>query len=321
MDSKRFVRYSFLIFCLLWIIILIADIIFIMHGKSICPTNACKVAETYVIGGKNIFQIAGIIFLTSLFILFFLYVKKNLAIFENLLYLSILSALSFDGVLIGYLYKMHTFCILCIAFAFSLILILTLFSIYVNKKNFILLGLGIWISSFIALNLLKFDVTTIKPPTINSSVMIHVKAKNKPDYRADLFVSLHCIHCFDVLYNLAKQKTFDNIEWRIHFLGGTKEDIMRISHILKDPNLNKDPFGTIIKFILAKKIKEIEPLEGVKRKLNESRKYFVYKGFAGIPVLIVRSGWYEIKVLGDKNIGRFLLEKGIVDKWYLIRAK
>ena len=321
MASKRFVIYSFLLFCLLWIIILMADIIFIMHGKSICPTNACKVAETYVIGGKNIFQIAGIIFLASLFILFFIYVKKNLTIFKNLLYLSILSALSFDGVLIGYLYKMQTFCVLCIAFALSLILILTLFSIYVNKKNFILFGLGIWISSFIALNLLKFDITTIKPPNLSSSVMVLVKAKNRPDYRADLFVSLHCIHCFDVLYNLSKQKTFDNIEWRIHFLGDSKRDIIRISHILKDPNLKKDPFGTIIKFILAKKIKEIEPLEEVKRKLDESRKYFVYQGFGGIPLLIVKSGWYEIKVMGDKQIGKFLLEKGLVDKWYLIQRK
>jgi len=321
MASKRFVMYSFLLFCLLWMIVLLADVIFIMHGKSICPTNACKVAETYVIGGKNIFQIAGIIFLTSLFILFFIYIKKNLTIFENLLYLCILSALSFDGVLIGYLYKMHTFCILCIAFALSLILIVTLFSFYVNKKNFILLGLAIWISSFIALNLLKFDVTTIKPPNLSSSVMLDVKAKNRPVYRADLFVSLHCIHCFDVLYNLSKQKTFDNIEWRIHFLGGTKEDIIRISNILKDPNLKKDPFGTIIKFILAKKIKEVEPLEGVKRKLDESRKYFVYQGFGGIPLLMVRTDWYKITVLGDKNIGRFLLEKGIVDKWYLIRTK
>ena len=69
MASKRFVMYSFLLFCLLWMIVLLADVIFIMYGKSICPTNACKVAETYVIGGKNIFQIAGIIFLASLFIL------------------------------------------------------------------------------------------------------------------------------------------------------------------------------------------------------------------------------------------------------------
>lgn len=234
----------------------------------------------------------------------------------------ILSAISFDGVLIGYLFKMETFCILCTVFAVSLFIVLILICLYLDKKNFfVLLGIGLWISSFSAINALKLDITTIKPPDIGSSVIINAKPKDKPEYHADLFVSLHCIHCIDVLYNLAKQKTFEKIEWNLYFLGSSKSDMLRIAHMLKDPNLKNDPFGTILKFALTKEIKDIEIPKEIKKKLDESNKYFIYKGFRGIPLLIVKTNWYETIVAGDKQIGKFLLEKGIVNKWYLIRAK
>ncbi len=136
--SNKFIKYSFFTLSLVWIAVLILDIYLSMHGKSVCPTSECKIAESYVIGGGYIFQIIGLLFYIGLSFFVFLFIsRKKLKLFENIIWLVILSAISFDGVLIGYLFKMETFCILCTVFAVSLFIVLILICLYLDKKNFL----------------------------------------------------------------------------------------------------------------------------------------------------------------------------------------
>ncbi len=318
--SKRFSKYAFLFLSIVGMGILLFDVYFSVHGKGVCPTSACKIASQYGVYGAITFPIIGSIFFGVVFFMFFFYSIKNIHIFEKLLWLTILSSLSFDGVLIGYLFKKHIFCLLCIGVFLSLLLLLILFSIYTEKIKLILLGIAIWSASFIGINFLKLDVF-IKSIDIRKSVMIDVPAKKEAKYRADLFVSLHCIHCLDVLYNLSKKKDFDFVEWKVHFLSGTKDDMIRISHMLKDKDIKKDPFGVILKYKLKKEVSKIDVPEFVKIKIEEARKFFEYNKFRGIPLLIMKTPEYEIRIIGDRTIGAYLIKQGLIDKWYLIKVR
>ncbi len=317
-SNSRILKFAFILLSLAASIFLFIDTFLSFYNLTICPTVACKIAENYLIFDSYILTSLGGIFFLSLVFVYFLYDKKK-GYYEFILWLLILSALAFDGVLVGYLFKTKTFCILCLAVASLILFCLISFSCISKNYKSILVGVFIWISSFSAINILnlKKDIKTI--PKLEDSVMIHVPAKKHARFYAHLFVSLHCIHCIDVLYNLSKKDGFDNIDWKIHFVGGSEQDYQKVAYMLKDPKIKTEPFKVIIKYILEQKLNKIKYDRDIEKKFKSANHYFKYMGFRGIPLLKVKFDIYDVIVLGDRNIGRFLLEKKIVDKWYLIK--
>ena len=315
--SSDVIKYSFIILCLAFLFVLGADAYFSFNEMALCPTQGCKIADSYVIGGGKLFPLFGVGFSIIVLVLFSLFSsKKRSSIFEYILWIMLLCALSFDGVLIGYLTKMHIFCILCLAVALSLLLFMTLFSLYTKRYYIILLGICIWISSFLGINFLKTG--PMGPPDIEKGVMFHLPSRQKTATNIDLFVSLHCFHCFDVVFNLAKAMPYNNVNWNIHFLDMSHNDMLKIAHMLKDKDIKKNPFGVILKYEEMKKLQEIKIPDFIKDRLKKSRNYFRYMGFHGVPLLIMRTPDVESIVIGDKSIGRFLLKQGIVKKWYIL---
>jgi len=305
--------------CTIFFILLTIHIYLSFNKSSICPTDGCKIAASYAVGGEKLFPVFGSIFFFIVLVIFWLYSKKRKSIFEYALWLLILCALSFDGVLIGYLVKINVFCALCISVASSFVLLLIFFSLYTEKYIFIGLGILIWISSFLGINFLKLNSPFMKPPDIKESVMIHIPAKGKVRFHADLFVSLHCIHCYDVLFNLAKAKPYEGIEWNVHFMDISYRDMSKISQMLRDKDLKKDPFGVILKYRAKKDVSEIKISKDIMKRLESAREFFKYRGFKGVPLLIVRTNTVEITIVGDRSIGGFLMKEGIVKGWYMLK--
>ena len=166
------------------------------------------------------------------------------------------------------------------------------------------------------LNLLKLENFT-KISDINNSVIVHVPSKNKTALRADLFVSLHCVHCYNVLFNLTKSN-LKKIDWNIHFLAVSHKDMLRIANMLRDKELEKNPFKVIIKYKDKEKLSEIRISKDIKMKLESARRFFRFRGFKGVPLLVVKGKSFEFTIVGDRSIGEFLLREGVIKKWYMV---
>lgn len=318
-DSKlKIAKFGFNFLLIIAVLTLFTDTFLSFYNISICPTEACKIAGNYLIFKPYILTLLGGLFFLLLFLNFWLYKKKK-GYYESIFWLLIFSALSFDGVLVGYLYKTKTFCLLCLGVASFILLSLIFISYILKNYRNIIVGVLIWLSSLSAVNILHLDKNVVLKPKLEDSVMIYIPAKQNTRFHADLFVSLHCIHCLDVLYNLAMKKEFENTEWKIHFVGGSEQDYMRVAYMLNDPKIKEDPFNVIVKYILQKKVDTIKYDKQIETKFKNANYYFSYMGFRGIPLLKMKFDIYDIMVLGDKDIGKFLMEKNIVDRWYLLK--
>ncbi len=320
MEHKKntILRYLLCLFALVSGLILLTDVYLMARGRGgLCSTSGCKVASTMLSIREPLLILAGACLYLFLFLLFFFEGRYEKKILSRISWLLIYASLAFDGVLIGHLIKTHTLCYLCISMAISLFLLLIFYSLYKSSPMALALGTAIWLSSLSATYILK--PISPPPPRMEKGIMIHIPSRGVAKFRANLFVSLHCIHCYHLLYNLAHLKKKNDVEWNIYFLASSPEDKERIAHMLADKDLKEHPFKVILKYRDMEKVGSIPIPPYVEKRLKATQLFFKWNRFQGVPLLIATSPSVKMTIMGVREIARFLLEEKIVKKWYFFR--
>ncbi len=317
-DKKKY-GYLLILSTLIFGLLLILDVYLTTHGREgLCSSSGCKVASSLINIRESFLILTGAALYLILFLLFFFQLRYPAKkILYHIPWLLLLGAISFDGVLIGFLIKTKTLCYLCLSMGASLFFVLALYSVYQKKILSFFLGIVIWTCSFSAIYLLKTQSVRI-PPMVEGR-MIHIFPTNGLKFRANLFISLHCIHCYHVLYNLAHLKRSHKVEWNIYFLAKSREDKLKIAHMLMDKEIKKYPFRVILKYRNMEKISPIPVPSYIDKRLKATQKFFMARGFEGVPVLIATTPSVEISIVGVTEIAKFLLQEKVVKKWYFFR--
>ena len=121
----------FLATAVLGALFIITELIFQSFGKSICPTEGCKVISQHSRFGDVSILLIGLVTFSALAVLSFLSQYRNRSSYERYINLILIVSLAAEGFFVGYqAFSIKTACVVClITFCFFLVLaILRLFS-------------------------------------------------------------------------------------------------------------------------------------------------------------------------------------------------
>lgn len=201
---KNLLRPSNLLY-LVGFLIVFAELIFNLQGKSLCHTEGCRIVESFVRGGEVILLLSGILLFGTLFVIS--YIKK----YEILHSLILISALSIEGYLVGFQsFIIKEFCLFCIV-VFSILVIASILRIMSGRKE-------------VAIAFISFGAIFI------TTFLVNPKLNEFPPSKYLLIYSKECPTCKEIVQYCKELKIpVDLIE--------AKE----IGGILKSLNINSVP--------------------------------------------------------------------------------
>lgn len=169
------------LFYLTGFLLVLAETILHIYGKSVCSTEGCKVVESFVKGGNLVLLISGLFLFGILFFISFHKFSEPLISFVEQVHSGILIvALSIEGYLLGFqTFIIKEFCVFCLT-VFGILFISSLFRVF-EKRFEVILGFAGFIS--------VFSMTYIINPEINQI----------PSDRYVLVYSKGCPHCEEVI--------------------------------------------------------------------------------------------------------------------------
>lgn len=196
-------RNKMFLFYILCVFFYLFEILFKINGSSLCSTSGCEVAsKSVVISEYFLLTLAGLFFLS---LAFFSFSKRATVSIKNINILLLFLAMAADGVLLGYQFSViREECLICLLTCFFFVFALVCESVKIKAKKHIILGILIWISSFLPLFILDFTPKTVaikaevRVPTLEDTAVGHVVSVNSyPKYY--LFYSYGCEHCKEIL--------------------------------------------------------------------------------------------------------------------------
>ncbi len=170
-------------------VFVLAEIVLLFFGKSLCPYEGCMMTAQYARFGDLSIFLAGLALFSSLAVLSRMNRAAEKPAVERLINVILIASLAGEGFFMGYLaFRIHTICIFCVtvfAFVTSLALIRIL-----SRERDVLAGFV----AFIAVFCLQYLVLPAGVPV------------TLPDERLILFYSKDCKHCSEVLADLDQRK-------------------------------------------------------------------------------------------------------------------
>lgn len=146
----------------------VAELIHKIQGRSLCPTEGCRVVENFVRGGEVVLLIVGLLLFGTLFLLSLL--RKS----ETLHSVILISALTVEGYLVGFQsFVLGEFCLLCL-FVFLMIVIASLLRLIEGRKEVAIAFIG-----FASVFFITFLVNP-KLTELSSKSPVLIYAKNCP---------------------------------------------------------------------------------------------------------------------------------------------
>lgn len=130
-QSRKILGNAFLATAIAGVLFLFTELIFQSMGKSICPTEGCRVVSQNARFGDISILLIGLVTFSLLTFLSFSVLYRSRTDYEKYINLILVASLAAEGFFVGYLaFRIHMACIICLTtFGFFLILcILRLFS-------------------------------------------------------------------------------------------------------------------------------------------------------------------------------------------------
>lgn len=156
------------------LIITIAEVILHFSDKSLCPTQGCRIVESFVKGGEIILLLVGVVIFL---ILLLLSVIKKYELIHSMI---LISALSVEGYLLGFqLFFLREFCLFCIV-VFGILSIASFLRLIQGKRE-IALGFLCFVSVFFI------------------SYLVSPQIKDFPTSKYVLVYSKDCPKCKEIL--------------------------------------------------------------------------------------------------------------------------
>ncbi len=312
-DKSLYTTPSFWIFLITSLSSLIYYI-FYTAGKPLCHTKGCIIVGDYLKINEWILYLFFTIFCWINFLLLIITYRKSDEhnIYKKLLVISLLSALAFDGSILGYqIWLIKTICWSCIGVAFALFIML--FSLIWLNISFdkILIGMLIWILPFVSHSILKPKVFTVK---LKDAVLYTQKPKEyKKPFKIYLFFSLKCYHCTHLICDLSKQDEY-KAEFNLCCLSRDKESLKILTYFVKNISKDKNPFKLLCRSVKEKnKLNDQKIDKFVEEKTKMAVLYFKTRSFRGVPLMIVKGRDAEVILMGRDKILYYLIANKILD--------
>lgn len=123
-NSRKILGNAFLATAMLGVLFLLTELIFQSLGKSICPTEGCRVVSQNARFGDISILLIGLFTFALLAFLSFSALHRSRTDYEKFINLILVASLAAEGFFVGYLaFRIHMACIIClITFGFFLIL-------------------------------------------------------------------------------------------------------------------------------------------------------------------------------------------------------
>lgn len=214
------------IFYLIGFFVTMFELIFHFFGKTLCRTEGCRAAESFVKGGEIILLVSGFILFSILSLISFKEPENKISIRGYIHSLLLVIALSAEGYLVGFqAFIIKEFCLFCIT-VFSILIMASLIR-FINKRKEMVFVFVSFVSVFFMTFLVNPQIGTIP-----SSPYVLVYSKD-------------CPHCKEVI-QFCKQ----------HSISVEAVEVQKVSSALKSLNINSVPVllcneGNEKKFIIG----------------------------------------------------------------------
>lgn len=282
---------------------------------GLCSSDACRLAAEQLRIPEIFLIMAGAYFFWLLWLIVFFGGRYQRPFLWNLAYLSLWSALAFDGALLGYqIMGLTTPCQLCAGVGLALVIILICMAWSRRSWLLLLVGLSLFGSAFAANSLLTFKT---QAPNLQEAAFGHQLAvKNQDARQFYLFFSLHCGHCSTVLKNVGFQPSAWKVDWHLSCVDTAAQDLQKLAYVLEKVKKNESLF---VKLLEVKQMKDIPPTpvpDALKQQTEAAEAYLVHMGYRGIPLLVVLEGPGRKTVIsGGIGIAKYLWEQGLIRSW------
>ncbi|MGC9045616.1 MAG: hypothetical protein ACP5JA_04260 [Thermodesulfovibrio sp.] len=180
-DSKFRIPSLALVFYLAGFLVVLAETIFHIYGKSLCTTEGCRIVESFVKGGDLVLLLAGLLlFGILIFISFYKFPQKIKTLIEYIHSGILIAALSVEGYLLGFqLFIIKELCIFCLT-VFGILFISSVARLF--KKR---LEMAYAFAGFVCVFLITYFVNPgINPIPSSGHVIVYSKG---------------CPHCEEVI--------------------------------------------------------------------------------------------------------------------------
>ncbi len=285
--------------------------IFYTAGKPLCHTKGCIVVGNYLKIKEWILYLSFTVFCWINFLFLVINHRRKDDLCKKLIIISLLSALAFDGSILGYqIWIIKTKCWACIGVSFALfIMLFTLIFLNTSFTN-ILIGILIWIFPFVSHSILETKVFTVR---LKDAVLYTQTTNSKRPFKIYLFFSLKCSHCRHLLYDLSKQDKY-NVEFNLCCLSRDKESLKILTSFIKDSSKDRNPFKLLCKYIKEKNRLKCQKISKfVEKKTKMADLYFKTRLFNGVPLMIVKGRDVEVILMGRNRILYYLIANKILD--------
>ncbi|MGM0645925.1 MAG: hypothetical protein ACQESV_05980, partial [Thermodesulfobacteriota bacterium] len=223
-------------------------------------------------------------------------------------------ALAFDGALLGYQFLgLREQCFLCLLVGVGLAVTLVLVAVVRRSWAMLFLGLAVWVGGFAAQGTLRIDPDV---PRLEQTAFLRKEgdASTAP-LRLHLFFSLHCGHCSELAANLAVNQAWQKAYWTLSATDTGMRDLRRLAHIRRESREAKNPFVVLLRVESQQSVPEGAVPEAVREASENTQRFFQYKNWRGVPVLVAREGLgKEVTLTGAESIMRYLAQKDILER-------
>lgn len=134
-QSRKILGNAFLATAIAGVLFLFTELIFQSMGKSICPTEGCRVVSQNARFGDISILLIGLVTFSLLTFLSFSVQYRSRTDYEKYINLILVASLAAEGFFVGYLaFRIHMACIICLT-TFGIFLILSILRFFSGQKE------------------------------------------------------------------------------------------------------------------------------------------------------------------------------------------
>ncbi|MBT8490443.1 MAG: hypothetical protein KJN62_05290 [Deltaproteobacteria bacterium] len=184
-SGKRNLRFTFVLVCVIGLILVVAELAFQLFNASICTTEGCQVAIRQTRYGSISILMPGI----AIFLILALLTKNNMSqhkeYFDKAVSMLLIAALSAEGFLVGYqAFRLQAVCAFCIV-VFGIFIILALLWFLEGRREMVS-----GFACFFTVLTLMYLIMPVSPA--------HLDSKNIGNSMLTLFYDSSCNSCENI---------------------------------------------------------------------------------------------------------------------------
>jgi hypothetical protein len=283
------------------------------RGTSFCKTVTCDIIGDYTRFGELFILGAGIqFFLLVATIMFFAHRYDKTRILPVIVTLSLVGAMAFEGVLLGFqFFSLQSVCLICAGVFITVLLLLVFWSFAVVDGKVFVLGLSACVAGILGMYILnpapglgKGEVGL--DPVFRQAGFEDITVQKR---RLTLITSMTCPHCQTVILQMAlhKEALKDDL-LAFAFIDAKEEPLQVVGLFAANVERTREPLSLLFGIKSGQVLGNTELLapddamiDSVRKKNLHTSLYLKLLGLTGVPVLIADENSEQIRILVGAN--------------------